>query len=212
MANCKNHGKGAALLRSAALVSRQGGRKIPHKNGNSAEGRPCRRFRRRPPVSQKKDPKCFGSFFCALVCNLSRFDGVFSSCARDFLPRRVVPAASYWRAAAVTRAPALLLFRRKYRLRRKVFLCRRVVLFPPRRDVPAASCGAVAPRNLSRRATRGGEDFFRKILSFGKKRETGVVCPPEKFQTARRGRLFFGKFCPFGKIGETGAVCPPKKS
>lgn len=136
----------------------------------------------------------FRVFFCALVCNLSRFDGVFSSCARVFLPRlagapprRFVSAAPCWRAAEVTRVRALLLSRRKYRLRRKVFLCRRVVSSPLYRVIPAMPF----PPQLAGQSLRAifpaarcaaGKIIFRKNMSFGKKRETG-----ERF--ARRKRV-----------------------
>lgn len=172
----------------------------------------------------KKGSEMFRVFFCVSVCNSSRFEGFFSSCARDFLPRlagapprRVVPAASYWRAAAVTRAPALLLFRRKYRLRRKVFLCRRAVLSPPRRVIPAMPF----PPQLAGQSLRAifpaarcaaGKIIFRKILSFRKKSgNRGAICPPEKFQTARRGRFFSKNFVLWEKTGNRGASCPPKK-
>ena len=180
----------------------------------------------------KKGSEMFRVFFCALVCNLSRFDGVFSSCARVFLPRLAgvssrgfVLTAPCWRAAEVTRVRALLLSRRKYRLRRKLFLCPRAVF--PRRALRVCPRSDWCPCFASFSAVNfafGGKFFSAAASCRPRRAVSSPLCrsrrnlrgsrsaqssPP---RVARRGRLFFGKFCPFGKNREIGERFARRKS
>ena len=153
-------------------------------------------------------------------------------------PHRFFPAAPCWRAVEVTRVRALLLSRRKYRLRRKLFLCPRAV-FPrrillarrcsdwcprfapfsavnfafggkffsaaasfcfrrachPRYAVSAATCGAVAPCNLPRRATRGGEDYFSENFVLSEKSgKQGPFARRKSVKRRNREQCFGGNF------------------
>ena len=114
-------------------------------------------------------------------------------------PRRDVPAASCGCAAAVTCVRALLLSRRKYRLRRKVFLCRRAVLSPPRRVIPAMpfppqlagqSLRAISP--AARCAA--GKIVFRKNMSFGKNGKQGPFARRKRVKRRNREQCFGGNF------------------
>ena len=63
MANSKNHGEGAALFGSAALVSRLAGRKIPYKTEFVRRGRRGRKIGAHRPL-RKKRPDLLRVFFC----------------------------------------------------------------------------------------------------------------------------------------------------
>lgn len=93
MANSKNHGKGAALFGSAALVSRLAGRKIPYKTEFARRGRRGRKFGAHRPLRKKKARFASGLFLLRVFARalLRPASDVFAFCVCCFMFLRTCP-------------------------------------------------------------------------------------------------------------------------